>query len=65
MEANAAILSYRSQSWGDSEWKSVTQRVPITWKPCHLGGHDLGLSARSIPMDDTDFSHAAIATASP
>jgi hypothetical protein len=27
--------SRRSQ---DSEWKSVEQRVPITWTACHLGG---------------------------
>jgi hypothetical protein len=26
------------QSRGSSEWKSIEQRVPITWTACHLGG---------------------------
>jgi hypothetical protein len=29
---------FRHQSWGDTEWQSVEQRVPITWTVCHLGG---------------------------
>jgi hypothetical protein len=29
---------YRSRSWGATEWKSVEQRVPITWTACHFGG---------------------------
>jgi hypothetical protein len=37
-EADAVILIYHSRSPGDSEWKSVEQRVPITWTACHLGG---------------------------
>jgi hypothetical protein len=37
-EANAVVLIYRSRSYGDAEWKSVEQRVPITWTTCHLGG---------------------------
>jgi len=37
-EVNATILLYRSRRWGDTEWKSVEQRVPITWSACHLGG---------------------------
>jgi hypothetical protein len=37
-EADAVTLIYRSRSPGDSEWKSVEQRVPITWTACHLGG---------------------------
>jgi hypothetical protein len=37
-EWDAVILIYRSRSWGTSEWKSIEQRVPITWTACHLGG---------------------------
>jgi hypothetical protein len=37
-EANALLLIYRSRSYGEAEWKSVEQRVPITWTTCHLGG---------------------------
>jgi hypothetical protein len=37
-ESDAVILIYRSRNWGDAEWRSVNQRVPITWTTCHLGG---------------------------
>jgi hypothetical protein len=37
-EADAVVLMFRSRSWQGSEWKSVEQRVPITWTPCRLGG---------------------------
>jgi hypothetical protein len=37
-EADAVILMFRAQRWPDSQWKSVEQRVPITWTECHLGG---------------------------
>src|SRR5436190_19632075 len=37
-EAEAVILIYRSRSSGDTEWKSVQQRVPVTWSACHHGG---------------------------
>jgi len=37
-EWDAVVLTYRSRSWGASEWKSIEQRVPITWTPCYLGG---------------------------
>lgn len=37
-ECDAVVLIYRSQRWGSSEWKSIEQRVPITWTACHLGG---------------------------
>src|SRR5262249_35933945 len=37
-ETDAVILMYRARSGGDAEWKSVEQRVPITWTACHLGG---------------------------
>jgi hypothetical protein len=37
-EWDAVILVYRSRSRGDTEWKSIEQRVPITWTACHLGG---------------------------
>jgi hypothetical protein len=38
-EPGAVVLIYRSRGRGETEWKSVEQRVPITWTPCHLGGH--------------------------
>ncbi|HVI66642.1 MAG TPA: hypothetical protein VM910_29300 [Bradyrhizobium sp.] len=38
-EADAVVLMYRARSYGGAEWKSVEQRVPITWTACHLGGH--------------------------
>jgi hypothetical protein len=36
--ADAVVLAFRHQSWGDTEWQSVEQRVAITWTACHLGG---------------------------
>ena len=30
-EFDAVVLIYRSRSWGASDWKSIEQRVPITW----------------------------------
>jgi hypothetical protein len=29
---------YRARSWGDAEWKSVEQRIPITWGKDEKGG---------------------------
>jgi hypothetical protein len=37
-EFDAVVLIYRSRSWNASDWKSIEQRVPITWTACHLGG---------------------------
>jgi hypothetical protein len=37
-ELDTVVLMFKSQSSQDGEWKSVEQRVPITWTPCHLGG---------------------------
>jgi hypothetical protein len=37
-EDDAVVLIYRLRSPGATEWKSVEQRVPITWTACHLGG---------------------------
>ena len=37
-EADAVLLTFRHRSWGETEWQSVEQRVPITWTACHLGG---------------------------
>jgi hypothetical protein len=37
-EWDAVVLIYRSRCSGASEWKSIEQRVPITWTVCHLGG---------------------------
>jgi hypothetical protein len=38
MEPDLVILSFRSRSRSEGQWKSIEQRVPITWTPCHLGG---------------------------
>src|ERR1700685_4404485 len=38
-EPGAVVLSFRARDWGAEEWKSVNQRVPIGWTPCHFGGH--------------------------
>jgi hypothetical protein len=37
-EAEAVVLMFELRTSEDSEWKSVEQRVPITWTACHLGG---------------------------
>jgi hypothetical protein len=37
-ELDAVSLMYRARSCGATEWKSIEQRVPITWTECHLGG---------------------------
>lgn len=37
-EADAVVLIFRSQYPGESDWRSVEQRVAIIWTACHLGG---------------------------
>ena len=37
-KTDAVVLMYRARSWGDADWKSVEQRIPITWTACGLGG---------------------------
>jgi hypothetical protein len=37
-EPGAVVLTCRTRSWQAAEWKPITQRVPITWTDCHLGG---------------------------
>ena len=37
-ECDAVVLIYRARNWAATEWKSIEQRVPITWTACHLGG---------------------------
>jgi hypothetical protein len=37
-ETEAVLLIFRHQSWGDTEWQSVEQRVAITWTACRFGG---------------------------
>jgi hypothetical protein len=37
-ELDAVVLTYRARSRGATEWKSIEQRVPLTWTPCHFGG---------------------------
>jgi hypothetical protein len=34
----AVVLSFRSRGSSGKRWKSVEQRVPVTWTGCHLGG---------------------------
>jgi len=33
-QRDAVMLSYQTRSWGAAEWKSINQRVPITWTDC-------------------------------
>ena len=37
-KADAVVLVFRSRRWGGGYGQSITQRVPITWTPCSLGG---------------------------
>ena len=37
-QRDAVILSYQTRHCGATEWKSINQRVPITWTDCHYGG---------------------------
>jgi hypothetical protein len=37
-ESDAVVLIYRWRHYGDVEWKTVQQRVPITWTACRFGG---------------------------
>ena len=37
-EVNVVSLVFHWRGCGDTEWKSVEQRVPIVWTECHLGG---------------------------
>src|SRR5262249_22978421 len=62
-EADAVILMYRARSWGNAEWKSVEQRVPITWTACHLGGRRPCLSVPFTPMVDTAGAGSQCCTA--
>ena len=39
-EVDAVVLTYRARSFL-AGWKSIEQRVTITWTPCHLGGRRL------------------------
>src|SRR5438552_3439880 len=46
-KVDAVVLMYSARSWRDIEWKSVHQRVPITWTPA-VAQHSLP-SGRSQP----------------
>jgi hypothetical protein len=37
-ERDAVVLTYRTSPSWSNEWKSINQRVPITWTDCHFGG---------------------------
>ena len=37
-EVDAVVLMYRVRSFLAAGWKSIEQRVPITWTNCHFGG---------------------------
>ena len=37
-KGDAVVLTYRARNLLATEWKSIEQRVPITWTNCHLGG---------------------------
>jgi hypothetical protein len=37
-KADAVYLMFRSRSWQHEYGSTITQRIPITWTPCTLGG---------------------------
>jgi hypothetical protein len=37
-KADAVVLMFRSRSWPDDYGPIITQRIPIEWTPCTLGG---------------------------
>ena len=41
VERDSVVLTYRVWNALTSEWKSIEQRVPITWTTCHFGGQRL------------------------
>ena len=38
IDRDETILSFRSRNYGEDEWESVEQRIPIDWTACNLGG---------------------------
>ena len=37
-ERDAVVLTYKTRDSQATEWKSISQRVPITWTDLHFGG---------------------------
>ena len=37
-KADAVVLMFRSRSWPREYGPTITQRIPIAWTPCTLGG---------------------------
>jgi hypothetical protein len=37
-ERDAVVLTYQTRHGLATEWKPISQRVPITWTDCHFGG---------------------------
>jgi hypothetical protein len=37
-KADAVVLMFRSRSWPGEYGPTITQRIPIAWTPCTLGG---------------------------
>jgi hypothetical protein len=37
-ERDAVVLTYQTCHGLANDWKSISQRVPITWTDCHFGG---------------------------
>jgi hypothetical protein len=38
-EPSAVVLSFCAHDPESDEWKTIDQRVPVTWTACYLGGH--------------------------
>ena len=51
-EWDAVVFNSKSRSYGASEWKSIEQRLPVTWTAGHLSGQTAvrGSSARFVLM---------------
>jgi hypothetical protein len=47
-EEDAVVLAFPPRNSQGSDWKSVEQRVPITWTACHLGGRRGVVSLRGL-----------------
>jgi hypothetical protein len=66
-DSDAVVLMHRSRSYGDAEWRSIEQRVPIVldgmslWRSPALF-HMCGLFRRSLIAALVNYSHAGAAT---
>ena len=60
-EWDAVVFNSKSRSYGASEWKSIEQRLPVTWTAGHLSGQTAvrGSSARPCDLKASVFQAGA------